>query len=257
MKVVILAGGKGTRISEESVSRPKPLVEVGGLPFIWHIMKIYSQYGLTDFVICLGYRGYMIKEYFSNYFLHMSDVTFDMKSNQMEVHRENAEDWRVTLVDTGLETNTGGRIKRVASFLDEGEDFALTYGDGVADIAIDKLLAFHESHGRKATVTAVRPALRFGALETEGDTVRAFREKATEGAGWVNGGFFVLSRDVCDLIEGDGIAWEREPLEALAASGDLKAFFHDGFWHPMDTLRDKTYLDQLWSDGQAPWKIWE
>jgi glucose-1-phosphate cytidylyltransferase len=257
MKVVILAGGKGTRISEESVSRPKPLVEIGGFPFIWHIMKIYSQYGLTDFVICLGYRGYMIKEYFSNYFLHMSDVTFDMKANKMKVHRKNAEDWRVTLVDTGLETNTGGRLKRAVPFLDDGEDFALTYGDGVADIEVDKLVAFHKSHGKKATVTAVQPALRFGALETEGDVVRAFREKATEGAGWVNGGFFVLSPDVCDLIDGDNVAWEREPLETLAASGDLKAYYHDGFWHPMDTLRDKIYLDQLWSDGEAPWKMWQ
>jgi glucose-1-phosphate cytidylyltransferase len=256
MKVVILAGGKGTRISEESMSRPKPLVEVGGLPFIWHIMKIYSHYGFKDFIICLGYRGYMIKEYFSNYFLHTSDVTFDMKLGTMEVHRKHGEDWRVTLVDTGEETQTGGRLRRVASYVKDDAAFALTYGDGVADVPLDRLVAFHDAHGRKATVTAVRPALRFGALDTEGDVVRAFREKATEGAGWVNGGFFVLSPSVCDLVEGDHVAWEREPLEALAEAGELRAFFHDGFWHPMDTLRDKTYLERLWSEGQAPWKTW-
>lgn len=257
MKVVILAGGRGTRLAEESISRPKPLVEVGGWPFIWHIMKIYSQFGLNDFVICLGYRGYMIKEYFSNYFLHTSDVTFDMKTNQMEVHRKHGEDWRVTLVDTGLETNTGGRIKRIEPFIRDDEAFAMTYGDGVANVNLHELLAFHASHGKMATVTAVQPALRFGALETDGDVVRAFHEKATEGAGWVNGGFFVLSPGVCGLIDSDDIAWEREPLEQLARAGELKAYYHDGFWHPMDTQRDKSYLEGLWSGGQAPWKTWE
>ena len=257
VKVVILAGGAGTRIAEESVTRPKPLVEIGGLPIIWHIMKIYSHYGLHDFVICLGYRGYMVKEYFSNYFLHTSDVTFDMKTNEMEVHRKHGEDWRVTLVDTGLNSNTGGRIKRIYPFVCDDDAFAMTYGDGVGDVPIDHLLAFHASHGKKATVTAVQPALRFGKLETEGDVVRAFHEKATEGSGWVNGGFFVLSPRVCELIDGDDTAFERAPLERLAAENQLNAFYHEGFWHPMDTLRDKNYLEQLWVDDEAPWKIWK
>lgn len=257
MKVVILAGGQGMRISEESTFRPKPMIEIGHRPIIWHIMKIYSQYGLKEFIICLGYRGYMIKEYFSNYFLHMSDVTFDLRNNQMQVHRGQAEDWRVTLVDTGATTNTGGRIKRIRSFLDDREPFALTYGDGLGDVDVGALINFHSNHGKLATVTAVQPALRFGALELDGDQVRAFREKATEGTGWVNGGFFVLSPKVCDYIDGDDTAWERAPLERLAHEGQLVAFRHEGFWHPMDTMRDRNFLETTWQSGEAAWKVWD
>lgn len=256
MKVVILAGGQGTRIAEESSARPKPLVEIGGLPILWHIMKIYSHFGLNDFIVCLGYRGYMIKEYFSNYCLHTSDVTFNMQTNEMEVHNRRGEDWRVTLVDTGEHTGTGGRLKRVYPFIREDKAFAMTYGDGLADVRIDRLLEFHAAHDKMATVTAVRPMLRFGQLEFEGDVVRAFREKGMEGAGWVSGGFFVLSSKVCDLIEGDDTAFEREPMEQLSKAGQLHAFRHEGFWHPMDTLRDKQWLEQLWAKRQAPWKVW-
>lgn len=254
MKVVILAGGFGSRISEESVLRPKPLIEVGGRPILWHIMKIYSVFGLNEFVICLGYKGYLIKEYFSNYFLHMSDVTFDMRTNAMEVHQRSAEPWRVTLVDTGEATMTGGRIKRVAPYLTE--DFCLTYGDGVADVDVPALLAHHRDSGALCTVTAVQPAGRFGALEMDGDRVRAFKEKPQGDGAWINGGFFVCSPRVLDAIEGDGTLWEKEPLENLARRGQLSAYLHRGFWQPMDTLRDKQQLETLWASGKAPWKLW-
>ena len=253
MKVVILAGGLGTRLSEETGSRPKPMVEIGGKPIIWHIMKIYSQYDCNEFIICLGYKGYVIKEFFSNYFLHMSDVTFDMKTNKMEVHRENAEPWRVTLVDTGEHTQTGGRIKRVLPLLAGDSVFALTYGDGVTDLNIAEELAFHRAHGRRATVTAVRPAKRFGAITLEGDRVVSFQEKPDNDGGWINGGFFLLSPSVGELIDGDKTVWEREPMEALAQRDELRAFTHNGFWHPMDTLRDKQYLESLWASDAAPW----
>lgn len=255
MKAVILAGGLGTRISEETSVRPKPMIEIGGRPILWHILKMYSAYGVSDFVICCGYKGYVIKEYFANYFLHMSDVTFDMVNNKMEVHQHNAEPWRVTLVDTGDDTMTGGRLKRVAPFLG-GDDFCLTYGDGVGNVDIAKSLAFHRGHGRQATMTAVQPPGRFGALDLEGNVVRSFLEKPHGDGGWINGGFFVLSPKVIDLIDGDDCIWERKPLERLAAAGELMAFQHNGFWQPMDTLRDKTYLEELWASGKAPWKIW-
>lgn len=258
MKVVILAGGRGTRISEESVDRPKPLVEIGGWPLIWHIMKIYSSFGLNEFIICLGYKGYMIKEYFDNYFLHMSDVTLDMKTNSMEVHQQNSEDWRITLVNTGLDTATGGRIKRILRFLNDKSHFALTYGDGIANVDIQALIEFHSKHGKLATVTAVQPALRFGALEIDDhNLVNRFHEKSVEGGGWINGGFFILSPDIGGLIDDDNTPWEAGPLESLASSGELYAFRHDQFWHPVDTLRDKMYLEDLWSRGKAPWKLWE
>lgn len=255
MKAVILAGGLGTRISEETSLKPKPMIEIGGKPILWHILKIYSAHGVNDFVICCGYKGYVIKEYFANYFLHMSDVTFDMANNQMVVHQRNAEPWRVTLVDTGENTMTGGRLKRVAAFVGE-EDFCLTYGDGVGNIDVAKSLAYHQSHGRLATMTAVQPPGRFGALDLERDVVKNFLEKPHGDGGWINGGFFVLSPKVIDLIDGDDCIWERKPLERLAASGQLMAFQHDGFWQPMDTLRDKTHLEDLWASGNAPWKIW-
>jgi len=256
MKVVILAGGYGTRISEETVARPKPMVEIGGRPILWHIMKIYSHHGMNDFIICLGYKGYMIKEYFSNYFLHMSDVTFDMRHNRMEVHQAHAEPWRVTLVDTGEGTLTGGRLKRVARFLKDEEAFCFTYGDGVADVDIGRQVAFHREHGRLATVTAVRPPGRYGALQLEGDTVRGFQEKPLGDGGWINGGFFVLSPHVLKYIEDDRTSWEERPLEQLAEEGQLRAFAHNGFWHAMDTLRDKNHLEELWQSGRAPWKVW-
>ncbi|MBR2120458.1 MAG: glucose-1-phosphate cytidylyltransferase [Afipia sp.] len=256
MKVVILAGGLGTRLAEETTVKPKPMVEIGGRPILWHIMKIYSHYGLTDFIVCLGYKGYVIKEYFANYFLHMSDVTFHMAENRMEVHRETAEPWRVTLVDTGEETMTGGRLKRVMPYLRDEEVFALTYGDGVADINLADQLAFHRAHGRKATVTAVRPAKRFGAIAIEGDKVASFKEKPDDDGGWINGGFFLLSPSVGDLIKGDETVWEREPMEALANHDQLRAFTHHGFWHPMDTIRDKTFLEDEWASGRAKWKSW-
>ncbi len=257
MKLVILAGGLGTRISEETSLRPKPMVEIGGRPVLWHVMKIYSAYGVNDFIICCGYKGYVIKEYFANYFLHMSDVTFDMTKNSMEVHQRNAEPWRVTLVDTGEDTMTGGRLKRVAPYL-EGEDaFCFTYGDGVSDVNIGELIEFHRASNGKATLTATFPPGRFGALDMDGTKVRSFREKPKGDGGMINGGFFVLSPDVFNYIEGDSTMWEREPLERLADEGELSAFQHTGFWQPMDTLRDKTYLEGLWSSGQAPWKVWK
>jgi glucose-1-phosphate cytidylyltransferase len=259
MKAVILAGGQGTRLREVTELKPKPLVEVGGRPILWHIMKIYSHYGINDFVICLGYKGYLIKEYFANYALHMSDVTFDMSKHgesAIHVHRNSSEPWRVTLIDTGEATMTGGRIKRVAPYLQDDDTFLLTYGDGVADIDIAASIAFHRRHGRKATLTAVRPPGRFGALElTDDDDVGAFREKPLGDNAYINGGFFVLSRDVIDYIDDDATIWERKPLEKLAAEQELKAFKHEGFWHPMDTLRDKQYLDEVWEQGKAPWKF--
>jgi glucose-1-phosphate cytidylyltransferase len=255
LKAVILAGGLGTRISEETSTKPKPMVEIGGKPILWHIMKIYSAHGINDFIICLGYKGYVIKEYFANYFLHMSDVTFDMASNKMEVHQNNAEPWRVTLVDTGDNTMTGGRIKRIASHLDD-EHFCCTYGDGVGDIDITKLIALHKMQGKLATLTATQPPGRFGALGLNGKQVTGFQEKPQGDGAWINGGFFVLSPKVLDYIDGDNSTWEKEPMERLAHEGQLSAHFHHNFWQPMDTLRDKTHLEELWSTNKAPWKIW-
>jgi glucose-1-phosphate cytidylyltransferase len=256
MKVVILTGGLGTRLAEETSIRPKPMIEIGGRPILWHIMKIYSAHGFNDFVLCLGYKGYCIKEFFSNYFLHMSDVTFDMRSGAMEVHREHAEPWRVTMVDTGDETQTGGRLKRVLEYVENDDVFALTYGDGVADIDLPAELAFHRAHGKMATVAAVRPAMRFGAMTLENDKVTAFAEKPVAESGWISGGFFLLSPKVGELIEGDDTIWERAPMVRLAQSDELRAFVHDGFWRPMDTLRDKMFLEEQWNSGQAKWKIW-
>lgn len=256
MKAVILAGGLGTRIAEETHLRPKPMVEIGGRPILWHIMKIYSAHGVNDFIICCGYKGYVIKEYFANYFLHMSDVTFDMAHNRMEVHQKKAEPWRVTLVDTGEDTLTGGRLKRVAAYLEDETAFCFTYGDGVADVDITALIAFHRGHGKLATVTAVQPPGRYGALIREGNVVRGFQEKPPGDGAWINGGFFVLHPQVIDYIEGDQSSWEGTALEALAREGQLEAFEHRGFWQPMDTLRDKNHLEELWRSGRAPWKIW-
>lgn len=256
MKVIILAGGLGTRISEESHLKPKPMIDIGGKPIIWHVMKVYSCHGINDFLICLGYKGYLIKEYFANYFLHMSDVTFDMRNNQMHVHERYAEPWRVTLVDTGEHTMTGGRLRRVRDYLQEDETFCFTYGDGVADVDIPALLDFHRAQGRLATVTAVQPPGRYGALTVLDDRVRGFQEKPQGDGGWINGGFFVLSPRVIDYISGDAVIWEREPLERLAREGQLAAYCHRGFWQPMDNMRDKTYLEELWASGRAPWKIW-
>ena len=256
MKVVILAGGLGTRISEESHLKPKPMIEIGGKPILWHIMKIYSAHGINDFVICLGYKGYIIKEYFANHFLHMSDVTFDMTSNRMEVHQKKAEPWRVTLVDTGENTLTGGRLKRVSEYVKEEEAFCFTYGDGVADVDIAKQIAFHGSHGKLATVTAVQPPGRYGALIRQADSVLGFQEKPPGDGAWINGGFFVLHPKVLDYIDGDQTPWEAGPLETIARDGQLEAFEHRGFWQPMDTLRDKNHLEDLWSSGAAPWKVW-
>jgi glucose-1-phosphate cytidylyltransferase len=255
MKCVILAGGLGTRISEETASRPKPMVEVGGKPILWHVMKIYSSHGIRDFVICAGYKGYVIKEYFANYFLHMSDVTFDMEKNSMEVHEKHAEPWRVTIVDTGDNTMTGGRLKRVASYVGN-ETFCMTYGDGVGNVDVTASISAHKASGKKATVTAVQPPGRFGALHVQGDAVKGFIEKPEGDGGWINGGFFVLEPAVMDRIAGDVITWEQEPLRGLAADGELHAFQHRGFWQPMDTLRDKQLLEELWHTGQAPWKSW-
>lgn len=255
MKTVILAGGLGTRISEETHLKPKPMVEIGGRPILWHIMKIYCAYGINDFIICLGYKGYMIKEYFANYFLHMSDVTFDMANNKMEVHQKNAEPWRVTLVDTGDDTMTGGRLKRVSSYLDD-EDFCFTYGDGLSGVDIKKLIDFHKAHETLATLTAVQPPGRFGTLNVDKQKIMEFREKPQGDGGWINGGFFVLSPKVIDYIIDDQSIWEREPMERLAEEGNLSAFIHRGFWQPMDTLRDKNLLEDLWATGKAPWKIW-
>lgn len=255
MKAVILAGGLGTRISEETTLKPKPMVEIGGKPILWHIMKTYAFYGINEFIICCGYKGYVIKEYFANYFLHMSDVTFDVLNNKMEVHQNHAERWRVTLVDTGEQTMTGGRLARVREYVG-GEDFCFTYGDGVSDVNISELVAFHKKEGRKATLTAVQPPGRFGALNLDGNRITGFQEKPVGDGGWVNGGFFVCSPVVLDYIGGDDTIWEREPLEALAAEGDLAAYFHKGFWQPMDTLRDKNHLEELWTTNKAPWKVW-
>jgi glucose-1-phosphate cytidylyltransferase len=251
---VILAGGLGTRISEESVMRPKPMIEVGGKPILWHIMKMYSSHGVNDFVICCGYKGYVIKEYFANYFLHMSDVTIDLLNNSMEVHHKKAEPWRVTLVDTGEATQTGGRLKRIQNYVDG--DFCMTYGDGVSSVNITELIHFHKQHEKLATMTAVQPPGRFGALDLKGTQIESFLEKPQGDGGWINGGFFVLNTKVFDLIDGDESIWERGPLENLAIQHQLQAYFHKGFWQPMDTLRDKNYLEDLWMSGQAPWKLW-
>ena len=256
MKTVILAGGLGTRISEETHLKPKPMIEIGGKPVLWHIMKLYAAHGVSDFVICCGYRGYVIKEYFANYFLHMSDVTFDMANNQMHVHEQHAEPWKVTLVDTGDDTMTGGRLKRVAQYVQDDDAFCLTYGDGVADVDITAEIAFHRQHGKWATVTAVQPPGRYGALQITGTEVAGFMEKPRGDGGLINGGFFVLSPRCLDLIEGDASSWEAKPLMELANMGQLRAFEHKGFWQPMDTLREKNMLEELWNSGQAPWKIW-
>ena len=255
MKAVILAGGIGSRIAEESVVRPKPLIEIGGKPILWHIMKTYSYHGINEFIVCLGYKGYMIKEYFANYFLHTSDVTFDMRDNKTEIHQNHAEPWRITLVDTGDNTMTGGRIKRVVPYLDR-EEFCLTYGDGVSDVDITALVRFHKHHGKRATLTAVQPPGRFGALELDGELIRGFQEKPRGDGGWINGGYFVCSPDVVGLIDGDATLWEREPLERLARGGQLAAYKHHGFWQPMDTMRDQRLLEELWASGRAPWKTW-
>jgi glucose-1-phosphate cytidylyltransferase len=257
MKAVILAGGMGTRISEETHLKPKPMIEIGGKPIIWHIMKSYSAHGVNDFIVCCGYKGYVIKEYFANYFLHMSDVTFDMTQNKMEVHRRHAEPWRVTLVDTGENTMTGGRLKRVASYVRDEEAFCFTYGDGVSDVNIAKLIEFHRSHGKLATLTAALPPGRFGALDIQNGRVMAFQEKPRGDGGMINGGYFVLSPKVIDLVRDDSSTWEATPLERLAASDELRAFEHEGFWQPMDTLRDRVHLEELWQSGKAPWKKWE
>lgn len=255
MKVVILAGGMGTRISEETSIRPKPMVEIGGKPILWHIMKIYSSFGLHDFIICLGYKGYVIKEYFANYFLHMSDVTIDMTQNKMEVHQNSAEPWRVTLVDTGEGTMTGGRIRRIRGYLGE-DDFCCTYGDGVGDVNISRLVEFHKTKKTLVTLTATKPPGRFGSLNITGNKIINFQEKPEGDGAWINGGFFVLSPKIIDYIEGDETVWERSPMERLAKEGQISAYLHEGFWQPMDTLRDKTHLEELWSSGKAPWKMW-
>ena len=255
-KLVILAGGLGTRLSEETEARPKPMVEIGGHPILWHVMKIYSSYGINDFIVCLGYKGYVIKEYFTNYYIHSSDLTVDIGANSLEFHHSRAEPWRITLVDTGVDTMTGGRIRRVRKYIGD-EDFCLTYGDGVGDVDISRLIGFHRSHGLAATVTAVRPPGRFGALDVGDDRrVRQFLEKPRGDGGWINGGFFVLSPRVLDLITDDGTVFENQPLTTLAAQGQLAAHFHDGFWQAMDTLRDKRYLEELWCSGKAQWKSW-
>lgn len=258
MKAVILAGGLGTRISEETQNRPKPMVQIGGKPILWHILKLYSAHGVNDFVICCGYMGYMIKEYFANYFLHMSDVTFDMSNNRMDVHHKNAEPWKVTLVDTGEKTLTGGRLKRVAEYVEGEEAFCFTYGDGLSDVDVAASIRYHKSHGRLATVTAVRPPGRYGAIECDdAHLVTAFTEKPPGDGGMINGGYFVLSPKCLEFIEGDGTSWEGKPLADLAARGEIMAFEHEGFWQPMDTLREKIHLEQLWESGNAPWKVWE
>jgi len=257
MKAVILAGGLGTRISEESHLKPKPMIEIGGKPILWHIMKQYSAHGIHDFVICLGYKGYAIKDFFANYFLHTSDVTFDMRANRMDVHQNYSEPWRVTLVDTGDETMTGGRLRRVARYVEDEQAFCFTYGDGVSDLNIGALVDFHLGHGKLATVTAVQPPGRYGALQLDGQLVRGFSEKPRGDGGWINGGFFVLSPKVIPYIAADATPWESEPLVTLAEQGQLMSYEHDGFWHPMDTLRDKNHLEQLWASGEAPWKQWD
>ncbi|MBX9597733.1 MAG: glucose-1-phosphate cytidylyltransferase [Burkholderiales bacterium] len=257
MKCVLLAGGLGTRLSEETSVRPKPMVEIGGKPILWHIMKIYSHYGVNEFIICLGYKGYVIKEYFANYFLHMSDVTFDMQNNQMTVHNQHAEPWKVTLVDTGDDSMTGGRLARVKEYVKDEDVFCFTYGDGVSDINIGQLIEFHQKNGKLATLTAVTPPGRFGALDIQNGMIKSFKEKPKGDGALINGGFFVLSPKVIDLIDGDKCVWEQQPLEQLAKDNELMAFNHDGFWQPMDTLRDKMYLEELWQNNQAPWKLWK
>ena len=257
MKAILLAGGLGTRISEESGSKPKPMIEIGGKPILWHIMKIYSHYGINDFIVCCGYKGYVIKEYFANYFLHMSDVTFDMKNNNMEVHQRYAEPWKVTLVDTGENTYTGGRLKRVSEYIKNDKAFCFTYGDGLSDINIGELIKFHKSQGLKATVTAVSPPGRYGAMELHGNKVVNFKEKPRGDGLMINGGFFVLSPEVLPYIKDDSSIWEQGPLENLAKDKQITAFEHHGFWQPMDTLRDKNLLEELWSSGHAPWKCWK
>jgi glucose-1-phosphate cytidylyltransferase len=256
MRTVLLAGGLGTRLGEETSVRPKPMVEIGGMPILWHIMKIYSAAGLNDFIVCLGYKGYMIKEFFANYFLHTADVTIDIANNEMEVHHARTEPWRITLVETGANTMTGGRLRAIRPYLTAGEPFCFTYGDGVADIDVAALLAFHASHGLRATITAVSPPGRFGALEFDMHKVTNFREKPAGDGGVINGGFFVADPSVLDLVSGPEVIWEAGPLEALATGGELAAYRHEGFWQPMDTLRDKIYLDSLWNEGKAPWKLW-
>jgi glucose-1-phosphate cytidylyltransferase len=256
MKAVILAGGLGTRISEETHLKPKPMIEIGGRPILWHVMKLYSAHGINDFVICCGYKGYVIKEYFANYCLHMSDVTFDMSNNKMQVHQRKAEAWNITLVDTGDSTLTGGRLKRVADYLQDQESFCFTYGDGLSNVDISKLVDFHHSHGKLATVTAVQPPGRYGALQLSGAKVSGFTEKPRGDGGLINGGFFVLSPKVLGLIEGDQTSWEGAPLAGLASFGELMAYEHLDFWQPMDTLRDKTHLEELWQSGRAPWRCW-
>ena len=256
MKVVILAGGLGTRLAEETVIKPKPMVEIGGRPIIWHIMKIYSSYGLNDFVICTGYKGYVLKEFFANYFLHTTDVTFDICKGTMEIHNSKAEPWKVTLIDTGEHTLTGGRLKRIAPYVGN-EHFCMTYGDGVSNVNIGKLIDFHKKHGKLCTVTATRPAARFGALGLNGDLVTHFKEKPVGEGGYINGGFFVLAPQCLNYIEGDSTVWEDQPMSKLAEQGELKAFLHDDFWQPMDTVRDRKQLEGLWQSGKAPWKVWE
>jgi glucose-1-phosphate cytidylyltransferase len=257
MKAVILAGGLGTRLSEETETKPKPMIEIGAKPLLWHVMKIYSAHGIDEFVVCLGYRGYVIKEYFANYYLHMGDVTFDMKDNRMEVHQSGAEPWKVTLVDTGAETMTGGRLKRVLPYVGD-EEFCFTYGDGVADLDLAALLDFHREHGRLATVTAVQPSGRFGALHIgESDLIHRYEEKPKGDGGWINGGFFVLSPEVASYIDGDSTVWEQQPLQRLAQDEQLAAYRHSGFWYAVDTVRDKRHLQELWDSGAAPWKLWE
>lgn len=255
MKVVILAGGLGTRLAEETVIKPKPMVEIGGRPILWHIMKIYSSYGFNEFVICTGYKGYVIKEFFANYYLHTTDVTFDISKGELEIHNNKTEPWKVTLIDTGEETMTGGRLKRIAQFVD-GQDFCMTYGDGVSNVNIAKLVDFHRAHGKLCTVTATRPPGRFGALGLEGESVTHFQEKPLGDGGYINGGFFVVSPKCFEYIEGDSTVWEQEPMKRLAEDGHIKAFLHDDFWLPMDTLRDRRQLEGLWQTGKAPWKVW-
>jgi glucose-1-phosphate cytidylyltransferase len=256
VKAVILAGGLGTRLSEETSVRPKPMVEIGGKPILWHIMKIYSAHGVNEFLVCLGYKGYMIKEYFANYFLHTSDVTFDIAANRMEVHSNNAEPWRITLLDTGESTMTGGRLLRARKYLEAEKAFCFTYGDGVADVNVDRLIEFHASHGKLVTLTGTQPPGRFGALVTRGDELVSFQEKPFGDGGWINGGFFVLSPGVFDYLGDDTTIWERDPLQNLAAAKEVMVYRHSGFWQPMDTLRDKTHLEELWQAGKAPWKVW-
>jgi len=255
MKVVILAGGLGTRLAEETVIKPKPMVEIGGRPILWHIMKIYSSYGFNEFVICTGYKGYVIKEFFANYYLHTTDVTFDISKGELEIHNNKTEPWKVTLIDTGEETMTGGRLKRISQFVG-GQDFCMTYGDGVSNVNITKLVNFHRSHGKLCTVTAARPGARFGALGLEGESVTHFQEKPLGDGGYINGGFFVVSPKCFDYIDGDSTVWEQEPMKRLAEDGQMKAFLHDDFWLPMDTVRDRRQLEGLWQTGKAPWKVW-